>query len=82
MIKVESYEYTRITQRTAKKLFNNGVIIHLLPCKVGFNSMWVKPCDIKKTADTSETFDKHINAYHYYNCNSELGTYISYYTKN
>lgn len=67
----------KINKSKARRLFNEGVAINLLPCKVRLNSMWIKPCLIEKKA--SGNFDDYVDEFEHYNCNYELGYYTSYY---
>jgi len=47
--------------------------------------MWIKPHEINlervKNEVVYNNFDSLVNNYSYYNCNSEMGNYISYYVK-
>lgn len=61
---------------TARKLFNKGEKIHVLPNKVVLGNPWVNPSLIKKIND--ETFDYIINAYCAYMLH-ELGTRCAFY---
>lgn len=72
---IENAQFKRITKGVARKLFNKGHDVYVLPCNVRLDSIWVSPTLIPKEYD----FDKVINEYTYYNCNRELGTYCSYY---
>lgn len=67
--------YTRINRRTARKLYDNGMTIYLLPSKAAIGSIWICPLPISGQSD----FDKKVNAYQYYNCNKEVGKRVHYY---
>jgi len=72
----------KINKATARKLYRDeGVEIHLLPCKVGLGSVWVRPVGIRAAGPAAETFDHRVNSFEYYNCNAELGYYAAYYIK-
>lgn len=76
--------YRKLTKPTARKAFNNDDEVYLLPCKVSGAALlgryWVKPVVIKRGVSTPD-FDTAVNAFEYYNCNSELGHYAHYYIK-
>lgn len=78
--------YKRVNKATARKLYNQGCTILLLPCNVSEsaldgNNCWVKPVII--SVDTCDEmfnkFDRTVREFQYYNCNSELGYYPHYY---
>ena len=74
----------KIDKRKARNLYNRGISIYLLPCKVRLNNAWYTPheININDYPYESDSFDKHVNAYEYYNCQyNELGYYASYYIK-
>ena len=74
--------YRRVNNKgTARKLYRNGITIHLIPCKVRLNNEWVKPVSISiLDKDVGlDTFDHRVNNYTHYNCNAELGYYPHYY---
>lgn len=65
--------------RTARKLFETGKPIYLLPNKVRLINAWVFPYAIDKNRANGDSFDNIVNAFSYYNCNNELGNSVSYY---
>ena len=78
--------YKRVNKPTARKMYNIGSSILLLPCKVSDKVLdnthpWIKPVEISiLTSENEENqFDRSVNSYEYYNCNSELGYYAQYY---
>lgn len=78
--------YKRITKPNARKMYNKGYDILLLPCKVNDNVVdsknpWVKPVtiNIKTCQYDANKFDRTVNNYVYYNCNVELGYYAHYF---
>ena len=78
--------YTRVNKPTARKMYNQGCSILLLPCKVNNSavngsSAWVKPVTINLSTCTHDAnkFDRSVNDYEYYNCNAELGYYSHYF---
>lgn len=68
----------KITKTTARKLFNEGKTIYLLPCKAVIGSCWIVPTPICKSLDEGD-FDKSVNAYEYYTCSNATGKYSHYY---
>lgn len=81
--------YRKVTKPQAKKMFYQGVELYLLPCKVNEIALlsnseyWVKPCviQLKEDEEKEEQFEKWVNEFEYYNCNSQLGYYAHYYVK-
>ena len=86
--------FTRITKATARKLYNSGRRIYLLPVNIRFDlyGYWYRPYmaridehnaigtnDGFNTIVPYEEFDKMVNCYEYYNCNSETGKYSAFY---
>ena len=83
-------DYKRVNKPTARKMYNSGYSIQLLPCKV--NSFMVFDKNYKgfiipvlissETSSHSENkFDRTVNDFEYYNCNAELGYYSHYFVK-
>ena len=70
-------EYKKIEKRQARTLYNKGIKIYLLPCKVRFFNNWIGVCEIEKN---ERDFDSVVNEYSFYNCKyNELGLYPAYY---
>ena len=69
----------KINKTKARKLYNEGVKVYCLPCKVIYNNPWFSNVYISK--DSGEEFDNITSRMTYYNCNSEVGYYLSYYVK-
>lgn len=88
-----SNNFKRIRKTMAKRLYNEGKKLYIVPCKVfpDFNAMWVKPFELQYTEEMKQrdieypaiafehTFDSRINSFEYYNCNYELGYYTAFY---
>ena len=74
---------------TAKKLFEAGAKIRIVPHKINPNNIWGLYADIKKLDSASiqtmddirycNDFDFIITNYSYYNCNNENGNYMHFY---
>lgn len=78
--------YKRVNKPTARKMYNMGCSILLLPCKVNDSavdgsSIWIEPVKISLLDSDSNInhFDRAVNNYEYYNCNAELGYYAHYF---
>lgn len=74
--------YKRITKPIARKFYNNGYTVLILPCKCGLeNQMWVQPfhANIKDSTEDANKFDRLVREFEHYNCNAELGYYAHYY---
>ena len=79
--------YKRVTKPNARKMYRMGCNILLLPCKVNDSVVdgshpWVKPVTINSSGckyDAINKFDRSVNEYEYYNCNTELGYYAHYF---
>lgn len=67
----------------ARNMFNEGIAIYLLPNKVvpNKNNMWVQPAEVKASSSKEDLqeFDKIVNMFKIYNCNSELGYRVHFY---
>jgi hypothetical protein len=79
-------EFKKVNITKARRLYNEGITIYIVPCKVfpDFNNNWIKPFDLNikeflKENEKYNNFDSRINNFAYYNCNSELGNYIHFY---
>ena len=81
--KSQGTTYKRITKPHARKLFNQGKLICIAPVNA---NMYYALCNLyafinNYDFDMNETldFDKVVNEYEYYNCNSELGYYSKFF---
>jgi hypothetical protein len=85
--------FLKIRKTMAKKMYNEGKTIYIVPCKIApnFNANWVKPYELRYTEEMKQRdvdypglafehiFDSQINGFEYYNCNYELGYYTAFY---
>lgn len=73
--------FKKVTKNTALKAFNAGLDIYMLPCKANPKSYWINPAKFNKKMvfDAGRTIESVINEYTFYNCNNQLGNYITYY---
>lgn len=73
MLNNTTLNYTRINKSEARKLYNLGRPIMVLPCKANPNSPWFSNSTVTKES-TDKDFDTLVNEFTYYNCNTaELG---------
>lgn len=70
----------KITKALAKKMYDNGEEIMVVPCNVKSTdklAKWVtKPAD-----DKTATFEKLCEIMFFYNCNPKTGTSLEFYAK-
>lgn len=69
--------FKRISKIAAKRMFEAGEDIYLLPCNVAPGSVYILPAMLCK--DNSQSFSNSVNAFEIYNCNTEVGKYAAYY---
>jgi hypothetical protein len=72
----------RISKAAAKKLFANGVEIYLQSSNFYPFGVWQSVCPIQKNdlAEKGYSFESATNSFQYYNCSSEQGRYVHFYT--
>ncbi len=81
--------YKKIHKPIARKMYNMGFSIYLVPCKCRFVDpdsnvkSWVTPFKIliSECEEKMNKFDRTVDTYTYYNCNAELGYYPVFYVK-
>ena len=66
----------RINKREARNRFNKGEDIYIRPCKLN------PVLTYSIISRLSGNFDTAVDAFEYYNCNNETGTYASFYVTN
>lgn len=67
----------KVDKRIARKEYDKGNTIHLLPSKAAPGSMWMTPTPVNK--ECGKSFDALINEYSYYNYTKETGLRVTYY---
>ena len=67
---------TKINKQKAKRLFNEGQDVYIIPCKMNLYSIWG---GLMKTNKKEGKWEWFINNAIYYNCDSERGKYLHYY---
>ena len=69
----------RINMTQARKMYNEGTSIYLLPSKAVPGSVWISPVKISRDVQAQGDFDTKVNAYSYYNCTAETGKRVHFY---
>ena len=69
--------YKRITKRTAERLYNAGQPVLFCPVNLIPGGPWGIGCIVTKKE--GRTFAQEVNAFEYYNCNNEAGSYTAFY---
>jgi hypothetical protein len=77
IFKIQGFECKRITATRAKKLYDSGYTIFILPCKLRPENMYWSPHNLNKEFDGD--FERFVNYYRAMNCNFEVGYNPSYY---
>ena len=82
MKNLNTEKYKRVRKDVARRLFKEGKTIYLTPSNVlaDNSNMWIKPFPIRQEGEGEESFDDHINAFEYYNCNYQSGYYTNFWT--
>lgn len=85
VVESDGNTYERVTAKVARKMFDKGNTIYLIPCKVRFDmkSHWFHPAKINKTMlDEFTSYEGFVQMFINYNCQyNELGKYPSYWIK-
>lgn len=81
--RVDGRAYVRISKRRARALYNAGHKLILAPVNMIPESAWCNTQCIGKNLKYSDggAFDTLVNAFEYYNCNTECGEYAAYYAR-
>lgn len=79
-------QYKKINKPLARRMYNMGYSVYLLPCKVNEVVLTIKDAMIQpviisffESKFEENKFDRTVNEFEYYNCNAELGYYAHYY---
>lgn len=70
--------FERVDRRTAKKHYNKGESIIILPVKC-FTELFA--FETGENYNKVRDFDQLVNEFEYYNCNYECGYYAAFYVK-
>lgn len=78
--------YNRVNKAVARKEYYSGKEIYLFACKVlpvfnGDGIIQPVVISLDTSGDANNQFDRAVNSFEYYNCNSEMGYYAHYYIK-
>ena len=77
--------FKKINKVQARKLYNNNKNVYIITCKIynNYNNVWIQHIKLNKEEyiekNYENDFDKIINNFEFYNCNTELGKYTSFY---
>lgn len=74
-IKFQYFE--RITKTKARKIYENGGGVYIIPAKCYPAGVWVSAMVLPN----GRAFDSVVNEYTYYNCNNFLGKYPAFYKR-
>lgn len=70
----------QVNKTKARRMFNEGKELYMIPCNMRLNSPWGGPCRIvPKVFDN--TFEQAVNVFEYYNCNAETGKYANFFVE-
>jgi len=73
-------KYSRVDKRIARKLYNEGKDVFLVPRNMRPDNCWGLGMPINKSNwNTVGTFDTMVAEYAWYNCNNETGRYVAFY---
>ena len=68
----------KIDKREAKKLYDEGEMVYLVPAKANIDSYWIRPLGINK--EKNGEFDKVLSKFEYFNCVSPFSDYAWFFT--
>ena len=81
----------RITKHEARKLYDAGKTVYIIPCKILPNEnspMFGKGFEVNRCTSsndwfesTGNSFEHRVDAMEYYNCNNTTGLYASFYVE-
>lgn len=71
----------QVTKASARKAYEAGLTVYLLPSKCAIDNYWVSFCPLNKASQAwaGQTFEHDVCDYMHYNCCSELGYYPIYF---
>lgn len=94
MRKADIGGFTRISKRTAEKLYDTGNTIRICACKMSPTNPWGEYSDASNKGPTTisedgfnttiardRTFETVINAFRFYNCSYKTGYYPAFYVR-
>ena len=91
MKRIEIDGYRRISKPAARKAYQSGETVYIIPCKLSPANVYMPAMAISCKPSQDETpvnmpgcaatFEKRVNAFEYYNCSPETGNYTAFYTR-
>ena len=72
----------QVTKTQAKKFFEQGKTIYLLPSKMEFDNIWQSPLPFSIShlkGEPNWDFSKYIGFYEIYNCDRERGRWVHFF---
>lgn len=69
----------RITKTEARKIYNEGGEVYIVASKLRDEFAMKFNKAVSDIVNTSATFESWVNAYKYYNCNTETGNGVRFY---
>lgn len=78
------HDYKRVDKRVARRLYNEEETIYLVPCNCNVHSMFTCEINVMNSdiyIDGEYSFDRIVNAFEWYNCDSERGAYTMFFIK-
>lgn len=70
---------TKVSKSAARKAFNDGKYVHIVPSKANPQSVLFRDCMIVISKLRTPDFDLIVQRFQYYNCNNQLGKRVAYY---
>jgi len=72
-------KFDMVNKTKAKRLFNEGKDVWILPSNMRIDNIWIQPALLNKKNGVD--FDTLVNGYMYYNCNNETGKNVHYFVE-
>jgi len=69
----------KVSKSVARKMFNAGEVVYIVPCKANPDSMWFRDSMIVISKLRTDNFDSIVDKFEYYNCNYGMGRRAAYY---
>ena len=72
----------QVSKSTAKKFFEEGKTIYLLPSKMRFDNIWQAPCSVsinRTLPSIGFDFGGYVERYKHYNCDGQRGKDVHYF---
>ena len=69
----------KVNKAVARKAFNNGQFVHVVPNKVSPNSIWFRDSMIVISKLRTPDFDSIVARFEYFNSINQMGKRVAYY---